>query len=104
MAIPAVETVIRLGDMPKPVKNTLPDYKALEDRLEARIRRHFGLSGDTHGKEIAEIDLRMLVTEAKHFGLPWWDWYNVEPYRLTIKPWDWQRSKDEFMRAYSMWS
>ena len=90
-----------LGDMPKPVKDMLPDFKAAEARLEAVIRQKFGLPGERHPDGIVEIDRRMLVTEAKHFGIEWWSWWDYEPYDIALPSWTWMQSKLMFLDTYA---
>lgn len=53
-----------LGDVIWPVKQLLPDYRALERGVEAAIAARFGLTGVAAG-EIKRFDLRMLSTEKR---------------------------------------
>jgi hypothetical protein len=89
-----------VGDLCRPVKQQICKFREVEDQLEAVIRRKFGLCGEKHGVFVKEIDVRMLVTEAKQFGLEWWDWWGVEPYDLVIDPWDWEEARREFLKAF----
>lgn len=58
----AVEAYI--GDMPSPIKHVLPDFKALEHRLERQLREQFGLPPEmTPGCKRA--DLLALYLEAQ---------------------------------------
>lgn len=90
-----------LGDMPKPIKRKMPDYRRLEAKVEQAIRARFGLPGAAHPQAVGDIDLRMLVTEARHFGMPWWSWHDAEPYyELVIRPTDWATAKLRFLQAF----
>lgn len=51
-----------IGDMPKPLKEMLPDYKAVERRVEAAISKKFGLAQKI-SPEIKLADVTMLRTE-----------------------------------------
>ena len=51
-----------IGDMPKPLKEVLPDYKALEKRIEGPILAAFGLEG-AMPREVKDADMAMLSVE-----------------------------------------
>lgn len=86
-----------VGDMPSPLKKMLPEYQVIEDRMEAVIRTKFKLP-IKFDPRVKEIDMRMLVTEAKEFGLTWWDIWGVDPYpALAIRPWSWEHAKHKFL-------
>ena len=53
-----------LKDLPRPVKLLLPDYRALEAKLEAVIRARFGLPSHK-SREVAEADMILLATERR---------------------------------------
>ena len=72
-----------LKDIPSPLKALLPDYKAIEKRLDAVIRRKFGLPEKMSG-EVKKADLVMLATERnfllKDDGSEWPCLAGVEPH------------------------
>lgn len=72
-----------LGDIPSPLKALLPDYKVLEQQYHEVIDIHFDVW--TQHKKVKEADLRMLITEAQHFGL--WEgdegWPNAAPFEIS---------------------
>jgi hypothetical protein len=61
-------------DMPRPLKEMLPDYRAIERRVEHAIRRRFGLRDD-HAGDIKRADLILLATERRDLmpddATPW---------------------------------
>lgn len=58
---------VPLGDLPSPAKWMLPEFKALEKRLEAALFDQFGLAQYTDDEKalIKAYDLRMLATEKR---------------------------------------
>ncbi|CAJ2829655.1 metal-dependent phosphohydrolase [Burkholderia pseudomallei] len=73
-----------LGDVSSPLKQLLPDYKAIEHRVERAILERFGLPFPLH-PSIKAADLTALVTERR--------WMMPEPaesYRVTdALAWQW---------------
>lgn len=53
-----------LKDIPRPLKQLLPDYRAIEKRVESAIRNRFGLP-DQQSHEVSEADVIMLATERR---------------------------------------
>jgi len=50
---------------------------------------------------VKEIDLRMLVTEAKALGFSWWHHFDEQPYiDLRIEPWTWEYARAEFLSTF----
>lgn len=58
----ATEAYIK--DIPRPVKLLLPDYRALEHKLDAVIRTRFGLPTQK-SQAVADADLILLATERR---------------------------------------
>jgi hypothetical protein len=79
-----------IGDCPSPLKRLLPDYVALEHRVEDAVLARFGLSRPLH-PSVKHADLRMLATEQRDL-LPEHDdeWVlirDIEPLANVIDPW-----------------
>lgn len=53
-----------LKDIPRPLKQLLPDYRAIEHRVDAVIRAAFGLPS-SKSFEVSEADRVMLATERR---------------------------------------
>lgn len=53
-----------IGDVASPLKRLLPDYKAIEARVEAAVFKHFNLPTELH-PSVKKADLIMLATEQK---------------------------------------
>lgn len=94
-----------LQDMAKPLKNH-PElgraYRQIEQRVFRVIAPIFGVS-DPLPPSVHEVDIRMLVTEARDFvhGHAHWGYYqDIEPYDFTIKPWTYARAEREFLKRY----
>jgi uncharacterized protein len=57
-----------VSDLPRPVKMLLPEYYALEQRVQAGIAAKYGFVAVMSG-EVREIDNRVLHTEARDMSL-----------------------------------
>ncbi|WP_264045620.1 metal-dependent phosphohydrolase [Methylobacterium flocculans] len=62
-----------IGDVTKPLKDILPDYRALEERVERAVLGRFGLPHKMP-PEVKEIDVVMLATEQKQLMRNRDDW------------------------------
>lgn len=75
-----------LVDIPKPIKNFLPDYLDIEYRLEQEIARAFGLRWPVPA-EVKVIDQRILATERRDLMRPGPEWQGLpEPFADKIDP------------------
>jgi len=58
-----------IKDIPRPLKALLPDYRRIEQRVEAAIRARFGLP-DAQSYPVTEADRIMLATERRDLMPP----------------------------------
>lgn len=92
-----------LGDVASPLKALLPEYRAIEARLEACIRQHFGLPA-TPSLAIKAADLAMLATERFHL-MPanfdsWPQLAGVTPAAPIFDTWTPSQARHQFLTAY----
>lgn len=78
-----------VGDMTRPLKQLLPEYKAIEKRIEAEIFKRFGLPLELPAC-IKQVDLAMLATEQRDLMPPHDDGWaliaGIDPYDWKISP------------------
>lgn len=93
-----------LGDVSRPLKQLLPDYKALEKMVEAETFKRLGLPL-TLPHSVKHADLVMLATEQRDLMPPhndeWIDLTGISPLAETLMPWDSIHSKAMFLGRYS---
>ena len=80
-----------LGDMIRPLKRAMPEYRDIEDRLKAVICDRFGI-GHQCPPEVKLADNRILRDERDALmavpPLPWAAIENVSALRVDIQGWD----------------
>ncbi len=78
-----------IGDVSAPLKAMLPDYKAIEKRIEAAVFGRFGLPAKLP-PEVKRADLIMLATEQRDLMPPHGDQWailaGIEPRAARIRP------------------
>lgn len=93
-----------IGDVTAPLKALLPDYRAIEERVDRMIRKTYGLP-EIHSREVKKADLIMLATERRDFGLddgtPWPILEGVEPASMVIEPLPPHKARVLFLERYS---
>lgn len=91
-----------IGDVARPLKQLLPDYKEIEKRVEAAVLARFGL--DALPQSVKEADIIMLATEQRDLMAPHDDEWaliaKVAPLPERIKPWTPFQAKTEFLDRY----
>jgi hypothetical protein len=91
-----------VGDVAKPLKDLLPDYRAIEDRIEAAVLARFGLSLPLPPC-VKDADITMLVTEQRQLMRNSEDWdYNRgrQPADLRLPYWPPKLAREAFLRRF----
>jgi hypothetical protein len=94
-----------LGDVNSPLKQMLPDYKRIEERVERSIAATHGLAFPMT-PAIKVVDLRMCATEVR--DLMWTgptdgavEWLLPEPFDFHITPWSIRDAKHAFLARWA---
>lgn len=95
-----------LVDVPRPIKQFLPDYRKWDHTLTMTIREWMGLKDRPLPKWQDEFDSRIIVDERLQVmsdsGLDWQ--HDLVPLDINIDPWDPQRAEQEFLKRYAVLS
>ena len=67
-----------MGDVSRPLKSLLPDYKRIEKRVEEAILAKFGLPAQLPAS-VKEADMKMLRIEQRECMLNHDDWFGTSP-------------------------
>ncbi|UPR55298.1 hypothetical protein ITG09_24295 (plasmid) [Vibrio cyclitrophicus] len=93
-----------VGDVSKPLKVLLPEYQKIEQWYHDQIDQQFNVT--TEHPAIKDADLRMLITEAKAFGLPLDEFPKAEPFNIEFERWTPEQAQRIFLtcfNAYCHW-
>ena len=97
----AVEAYV--GDMVRPVKNDMPEFRSIEDNLEAVLAGKFGL-GWPMPAQVKEHDTRIVVDEREQnmapSSLPWSLLEGYAPLGVTLQCWSPERAEAEYLSRY----
>jgi hypothetical protein len=91
-----------IGDVSKPLKELLPEYKAIERRVEAAIFSRFGVPAPMP-PEIKEADIVMLATEQQKLMRNRDDWDYTRGRKVAdveIGCWDPETARFLFLRRF----
>lgn len=94
-------------DLPSPLKWILPEYKAVQNKIEKHLSSVFNLPFPM-SPEVKEADKRMMLTEWRDLfsktsiGV-WVSHDKLPPYDDVIKPWSPRKAEEEFLNAASVW-
>ncbi|WP_455275104.1 HD family hydrolase [Ralstonia thomasii] len=90
-------------DIPRPLKALLPDYRAVEHRVDAVIRSHFGLPAKM-SDAVTHADLVMLATERRDLmpddDTPWPILEGIEPMTRRMNTLHPERAQAMFIRRW----
>ncbi len=92
-----------VGDVSKPLKALLPDYRLVEERVEAAISAKFSLPQPL-SPCIKVADLVMLATEQRQIMRNHDDWVPVRghaPLTFELPIWSQAEAKAQFLRRYA---
>lgn len=93
-----------IGDVSRPLKSILPDYKAVEKRVEKAVLARFGLSSELPPC-VKEADVILLATERRDLmpehGSQWDLLRNVTPLVSRIEPYSPHVARAFFLRRYA---
>lgn len=93
-----------IGDVTRPLKSILPEYKAIERRIQAAIMQRFDIA-DWNVPEVKEIDLAMLATEQLAMmpthGLDWTVLAGVTPAPMEIAFWRPHTAREAFLERFA---
>lgn len=96
----ATETYI--GDVSAPLKRHIASaYGPIEKFYHRTIDSYFNVK--TEHDLVKDADKRMLITEAKSFGIWTEGWPDYEPYDFTVKRWTAEQSKDSFLEWFGQY-
>ena len=93
-----------IGDVSRPLKQLLPDYKALEARIEADVFQKLGLPLPLPDS-VKRADMVMLATEQRDL-MPahddsWACLAGIKPLEIALTPWGSEYSKSAFLLRYN---
>lgn len=91
-----------LVDVPRPIKQHMPEYRKWDYNLTLAIRKWVGLD-DQIPKWQDELDSRIIQDERvalfEDCGVDWQ--HNAEPLGIPVAPWSAQKSEDQFLIRYA---
>jgi len=90
-----------LLDMPRPIKEYLPEYREVEQRVMEVICERFGLD-PREPASVKDADRRLLSTEHRDLMRPGllWETDTVPPLEDHIKPWGHRDAERLFLSAF----
>jgi uncharacterized protein len=90
-------------DIPRPLKELLPDYQEIEERVDGTIRAAFGLQGSMH-PAVKNADLVLLATERRDLmpedDTPWPILDGIRPLDRKIIAMQPSRAQALFLKRY----
>ena len=95
-----------LIDMPRPVKQHMPEFRVWDRAIQMCVRSWLGLDGVPIPEWQDEVDSRIIVDErAQVMSDSGNDWgHNLEPLGIVIEPWIPLAAEQEFLMRYATYS
>lgn len=93
-----------IGDMPRPLKQQLDQFRAIESSIEQGLAKVFGLTYPWPA-EIKTADLRITLDERqvlKPLSVHLWVEESLKPLGVLIPDWSPERAKCEFLNRYEV--
>lgn len=99
----AAEAEAYVGDVTRPLKQLLPDYRQIEARIEAVVFARFGLPA-VMPQVVKNADLILLATEQRDLMAPhddpWACIDGITPLSFELRPWSHERARDIFLLRF----
>ncbi len=88
------------GDISSPIKWAIASggLAELEKFYHDQLDATYGI--ETRCPEVKDVDLRMLITEAKSFGMPLEHFPSMQPFGFKVTPWTPEVAKAEFISTF----
>jgi hypothetical protein len=95
-----------LVDMPRPVKQHMPEFKKWDHDIQMVVRLWLGLANEPIPSWQDEYDSRIIMDErAQCLADQWRDWnHNVEPLGVLIEPWSPRTAEQNFLLRHATYS
>lgn len=95
-----------LVDIPRPIKQYLPDYRQWDHDIAMCVRSWLGLDGVPIPEWQDELDSRIIADERAQVMFDQdMDWqHNVEPLDIMIEPWTPRFAEQQFLMRYATYA
>lgn len=90
-----------VGDMIRPIKDYMPFFTILEDRVMGAICDAFRMQQRTMPPIIHDLDKRIIADERSNMKPMDWGDFEVEPLGVELKLWSPARAKEEFLKRFN---
>jgi hypothetical protein len=92
-----------LHDVPRPIKEDIPQYKIIADKLQSRINNKFNCYMGNY--LVKKADDKLLATEARDLMPSTTDWADLPtPLDEIIKPMSWRNAERQFLKRFKEYS
>lgn len=87
-----------IGDISSPLKQLLPEYKKLEQHYHRTIDKYYSV--ETECDLVKNVDMCMLITEAKQFGIYDDNWPDFKSFDIKIERLKPEVAECKFLEMY----